>query len=270
MRDEIRRRRPDVRGPFPRKSARSGRDPDRSVGANRGYCSCFNLALWHCSAFPSLCYSIDEILSSCAPRRTNQFARRETGGHRRLNAIRSRGESRRRGCCRRSTGAECFPNAAVIPNVVRDLTSAQAASHSRPDDGGSRVVFRASVTLANARSLTTFGMIADFVSTRIPCSALMLCLAAAAIAGCSTDLQPVLPRHARIETPVSGAPTDELRAVIARADVLYLPADRLETDEQNGAASRLLNLLQQSASEVRIGWANISAASQPLFEEWNT
>jgi len=98
----------------------------------------------------------------------------------------------------------------------------------------------------------------------------MLCLAAAAIAGCSTDLQPALPRHARIETAVSGAPTDELRAVIARADVLYLPADRLETDEQNGAASRLLNLLQQSASEVRIGWANISAASQPLFEEWNT
>jgi hypothetical protein len=102
-----------------------------------------------------------------------------------------------------------------------------------------------------------------------PVFALTLSLAAAWIGGCSLDGQPALPRRSRIESAVSAAPADELRAVVARADILYLPADRLESDEENGAASRLLNLLQQDAPGVRIGWANISTASEPLFDEWN-
>lgn len=87
---------------------------------------------------------------------------------------------------------------------------------------------------------------------------------------CSYYSQPALPRHAGIENAASVAPSDELREVVERADVLYLPADRLQTDEQNGAALRLLNLLQQSTARVAIGWANIATTVQPAFDDWNS
>jgi hypothetical protein len=94
-------------------------------------------------------------------------------------------------------------------------------------------------------------------------------LVGAALSACSSYTQPALPRRATIESADSRLPTDELRAIVDSSDILYLPVDRLELDEQNGAALRLLNLLHESAPRVALAWANINAATQPLFEQWN-
>lgn len=99
---------------------------------------------------------------------------------------------------------------------------------------------------------------------------LTLLLAWAALGGCSLFDQPTLPRPARIDTADTRIPADELRQVVARADILYLPADRLESDEQSGAALRLLNLLQQSTARAALAWGNVAADLQPLFQEWNS
>lgn len=100
-------------------------------------------------------------------------------------------------------------------------------------------------------------------------NAKLLLVAVAGVAGCSFYTQPALPRRATIERADSRLPIDELRAVVDSADILYLPVDRLELDEKNGAAVRLLNVLQQSAARVTIAWANITAETQPLFDQWN-
>lgn len=94
-------------------------------------------------------------------------------------------------------------------------------------------------------------------------------LAATTLCGCSSVNQPALPQRARIDNAASALPADELREIVARSDVLYLPMDRLESDEQSGAALRLLNLLQQSTTRAALGWGNVAAELQPLFQEWN-
>lgn len=93
--------------------------------------------------------------------------------------------------------------------------------------------------------------------------------AAAALAGCSFFAQPALPRRARIDTADSGIPVDELRQIVDRADILYLPAERVEADEQSGAALRLLDLVEQSAPRAAVGWGTVAGELRPLFQEWN-
>lgn len=94
-------------------------------------------------------------------------------------------------------------------------------------------------------------------------------IAAAVLGACSFTDRPALPRRSRIDTVNARIPADELRQIVDQADIFYLPADRLDSDEQNGAVSRLLAVLQQSTPRLGVCLGNVNADLQPLLQEWN-
>lgn len=95
-------------------------------------------------------------------------------------------------------------------------------------------------------------------------------LAAVAVSGCAFNpAKPPLPRHAAIESAATPRRMDEFSEIVARAEIFYLPSDRVRSGAGNGAGARMLEALHRSGATVALGWGVINADQQPLLDEWN-
>jgi len=82
--------------------------------------------------------------------------------------------------------------------------------------------------------------------------------------------KPALPRHAEIESAATPTSADELSEIVARADIFYLPTDRLRGGAMLGPGRRLLDALHRSGTPVTLGWGVLALDAQPLLDQWNT
>jgi hypothetical protein len=88
--------------------------------------------------------------------------------------------------------------------------------------------------------------------------------------GCAFNpAKPPLPRHGAIESAATPRRIDELSEIVARAEIFYLPSDRVRSGPGAGAGPRMLEALHRSGTVVALGWGVIDADQQPLLDEWN-
>jgi hypothetical protein len=80
---------------------------------------------------------------------------------------------------------------------------------------------------------------------------------------------PPLPRHAEIETAMTPTHPDEVSDIVARAEIFYLPADRIASGRGGGAGARMLAALRRAGAPVAVGWAVIDATEQGALDDWN-
>jgi hypothetical protein len=86
-----------------------------------------------------------------------------------------------------------------------------------------------------------------------------------ALQGCAT--KPPLPKRASLERVPGPAATTDYNALVAGADVLYFPRERVGATSRADPAALLLDALVQSGASVAIGWDIIDAAQQPLLDQ---
>jgi hypothetical protein len=90
------------------------------------------------------------------------------------------------------------------------------------------------------------------------------------VGGCAFNpAKPPLPRHGAIESAATPRRIDELSEIVARAEIFYLPSDRIRSGPGAGAGPRMLEALHGSGTAVALGWGVIDADQQPLLDEWN-
>ncbi len=93
-------------------------------------------------------------------------------------------------------------------------------------------------------------------------------LVAGCLCGCGHLREPRLPEGAA-SAPAPAAPIDQawenrLRA----ADAIYFSLTKTSTDGLHSAA-QIVEWMQRSGERVALGWAEIPAIAQPLFEQWS-
>jgi hypothetical protein len=90
------------------------------------------------------------------------------------------------------------------------------------------------------------------------------------VGGCAFNpAKPPLPRHGAIESAATPMRIDELSEIVARAEIFYLPSDRVRSGPGAGAGPRMLEALHRSGTAVALGWGVIDADQQSLLDEWN-
>jgi hypothetical protein len=95
-------------------------------------------------------------------------------------------------------------------------------------------------------------------------------LSVIAAGGCAFNAaNPPLPRHGAIESAATPRRMDELGEIAGRAEIFYLPTDRVRSGPGAGAGARLLEALHRSGTPVALGWGVIDAGQQPVLDEWN-
>lgn len=92
-----------------------------------------------------------------------------------------------------------------------------------------------------------------------------LCLSAALLSGCGTFSKPPLPKFATGEAPRTGL--DESTLSIRRADVVYSSLTKGAAAD-NQPAWRIVQAFQTGGAQVALGWSELPAAQQPLFDQW--
>jgi hypothetical protein len=87
------------------------------------------------------------------------------------------------------------------------------------------------------------------------------------LTGCAFIGSPPLPQHGAIETAATPNRRDELAEIVERADILYLPTDRIRSGPGAGAGLRLLQAMRSRSSAVAVGWTDIDANNQSLLSD---
>lgn len=89
-----------------------------------------------------------------------------------------------------------------------------------------------------------------------------------AFGGCSMfSGKPALPRRAAMEPgDVQNRGTD-YTAMVAKADIVYLPAERAASGAKSEPAAMLLEALRKNGAPFAIGWDLFDANQQPLLDE---
>lgn len=99
------------------------------------------------------------------------------------------------------------------------------------------------------------------------CSSRFLLLAFCLTSACSSLRQPPLPQGAAAP-PQSAAPLDQAWAAKLReADAVYFSLTK-RTTENTEPAWQIAALLQQGGQRVALGWAEIPADQQTIFDQW--
>ena len=89
------------------------------------------------------------------------------------------------------------------------------------------------------------------------------------LAGCALfNPNPPLPRNAEIQIAITPARADELGEIIRRAEIFYLPTDRVASGRGGGAGLRVLNGLRRGSEAVAVGFSVIESSDQPLLDQW--
>ena len=94
-----------------------------------------------------------------------------------------------------------------------------------------------------------------------------LLLAAALMGGCGTPGKPPLPKFATGEAPLKATEDEKWTATVRRADVIYVGLTKRSAVESE-PAWRVVGELQRSGTRVALGWTELSAAQQPLLDQW--
>ncbi|HEY2799019.1 MAG TPA: ChaN family lipoprotein [Chthoniobacterales bacterium] len=95
----------------------------------------------------------------------------------------------------------------------------------------------------------------------------ILFLAAGLTSGCAHLGQPPLPQGAATSAPAA-APIDQAWATkLEQADAVYFSLTKSETAEIE-LARQIIAVVQRSGRRLAVGWAEIPANQQPLFDQW--
>jgi hypothetical protein len=94
-----------------------------------------------------------------------------------------------------------------------------------------------------------------------------LLLAAALMSGCETPNKPPLPKFALGAAPSKAAEDEKWTATVNRADVIYFGLTKRSATETE-PAWQLVDALQRKGARVALGWTELSAAQQPILDQW--
>ena len=95
----------------------------------------------------------------------------------------------------------------------------------------------------------------------------ILLFAAGLTSGCGHLGQPPLPQGAATSAPAA-APIDQAWArKLQQADAVYFSLTKSGTAEVE-PAQQIVAVLQHSGQRLALGWAEIAASQQPLFDQW--
>jgi hypothetical protein len=94
------------------------------------------------------------------------------------------------------------------------------------------------------------------------------CVLALLVSGCAT--KPPLPKRASLERVPRPAATTDYNGLVAGADVLYFPRERVGATSRSEPAALLLDALVQSGVPVAIAWDTVDAGQQPILDQLQT
>ena len=94
-----------------------------------------------------------------------------------------------------------------------------------------------------------------------------LLLAAALMSGCETPNKPPLPKFALGAAPPKATEDEKWTATVNRADVIYFGLTKRSAAESEPAWP-LVEALQRNGARVALGWTELSAAQQPILDQW--
>ncbi|MGH8093957.1 MAG: ChaN family lipoprotein [Chthoniobacterales bacterium] len=94
-----------------------------------------------------------------------------------------------------------------------------------------------------------------------------LLLAVALTSGCGTPGRPPLPKFALGEAPRPTTAEQASAARLRQADVIYFGLTK-RSAASGQPAWRVVQTLQGSAQRVALGWTDLTAAQQPLLDQW--
>ncbi|MEO7167329.1 MAG: ChaN family lipoprotein [Spartobacteria bacterium] len=95
----------------------------------------------------------------------------------------------------------------------------------------------------------------------------LVLLAAALTSGCGSLGKPPLPKFAVGAAPPPAAETTARAATLLRADVIYFGLTN-RSAVNSRPAWRIVETLQSGGAQVALGWADLAAEQQPLFDQW--
>ncbi len=96
---------------------------------------------------------------------------------------------------------------------------------------------------------------------------LLLLPAAALTSGCGSLAKPPLPKFAAAEAPRPPTAEEAGAARLRGADVIYFGLTKSSMADSR-PAWRIVETLQRGAHRVALGWAEVPATQQPLFDRW--
>ena len=94
-----------------------------------------------------------------------------------------------------------------------------------------------------------------------------LLLAAALTSGCGTPGKPPLPKFSTGAAPPKAPEDKKWTATVHHADVIYFGLTKRSAINSE-PAWRVVEGLQRSGAHVALGWGKLSAAQQPLLDQW--
>ena len=94
-----------------------------------------------------------------------------------------------------------------------------------------------------------------------------LLLTAALTSGCGTLGKPPLPKFATGEAPLKTTEDEKRSLTVHPADVIYFGLTK-RSAVNSEPAWRMVDALQRSGARVALGWTELSAAQQPILDQW--
>ena len=87
------------------------------------------------------------------------------------------------------------------------------------------------------------------------------------MSGCETPNKPPLPKFALGAAPPKATEDEKWTATAHRADVIYFGLTKRSAAESE-PAWQLVEALQRNGARVALGWTELSAAQQPILDQW--
>jgi uncharacterized iron-regulated protein len=87
------------------------------------------------------------------------------------------------------------------------------------------------------------------------------------MSGCETPNKPPLPKFALGAGSPKAIEDEKWTATVNRADVIYCGLTKRSAAESE-PAWQLVEALQHNGARVALGWTELSAAQQPILDQW--
>ncbi|CAN5545418.1 hypothetical protein BH20VER1_BH20VER1_19940 [soil metagenome] len=119
--------------------------------------------------------------------------------------------------------------------------------------------------------MMTHPRILNFRAARVAMVVAAAVAGAFLLQGCAAfSGKPPLPKRASLERVPKPAATTDYSALVAGAEVLYFPRERVGSSARSDPAARLLDALQQGGVPFAIAWDIIDASQQELLNQLQT